>query len=86
VITQVPELADGGYWYVVSVATDSDLGGVIPAGVSDSYCAWYANVGGIDCAAVRMPAPAAVSSGPDASVADVFAGEPIKPYGRIGGL
>jgi len=84
VIAQVPELADGGYWYVVPVATD-DLGGAVPDGISSNYCAWYANVGGVDCAAVRMPDPATVSEGPDASVADVFAGEPIKPHGRIWG-
>ena len=38
----VPELADGGYWYVVPVVPDPEIGGRTPGEIPGAgWCAWY---------------------------------------------
>lgn len=65
-IRQVPELADGGYWFAVSVTTNGgtqpDLGG--------EHCAQYGTVGGVLFAVVRTTLPRVVS--PAVEVSDVL--------------
>jgi len=85
VIAQVPELADGGYWYVVASVPDPLEGGQTPGDIPPGWCAWYGNVDGVDCAVVRMPQQAVIPEGPDVAVSDVLTGWPGKPYGRIEG-
>jgi len=81
-----PEVADGGYWYVVPVQIDVDeSGGRTPGLVAgQGWCAWYS--GGF--VAIRTP-EAVVGLTPADQVtvdqilsANTFAG---KPYARIGG-
>lgn len=76
----VPELADGGYWYLVQSVPDPELGGQTPGNIPGiGWCAWYS--GGL--VAVRTPEPVSGVVTVEGSVADVIAG--AKPYGRIGG-
>jgi len=82
----VPELADGGYWYVSEAVTDPHMGG-ITAGVGfPSWCAWYAEIDGAMYCAVRTPV-AMTGANPtnDTTVAEII-GSGQKPFGRIGGL
>ena len=77
-----PEVADGGYWYVVPVV-EGEMGERTP-GVPDGarWCAWL----GADEAVVRCPSPEAVESLGGVSEALVEVGvEGGKPYGRIEG-
>lgn len=74
-IRGVPELYDGGYWYVVpligSGAGDDPIRPDIPGG---AWCAWFSI--GDAVATVRTPAPVEAGSLGLAAV---------KPHGRIGG-
>lgn len=75
-----PEIADGGYWYLVSAVPDSVMGGQTPGEIPGiGWCAWYS--GGL--VAVRTPEPVSGVVTVDGSVDDVLAG--AKPYGRVGG-
>jgi len=85
---QVPEIGDGGYWYVATAIPADDSPGwtfdQIPKG-----CAWYAEIGGTQMVAVRSPD--AVATLPQASlvtVSEILAqdGYSAKPFGRVGGL
>jgi hypothetical protein len=83
----IPELADGGYWYVVPVVQDDDgTRPKLPAHVT-GYCAWYADIGGEKVAAVRLAEPAVGIETLDVSVEAVLEGSGYhsKPRGRIGG-
>ena len=76
----IPELADGGCWYVVEVVPDPVEAGFTPGYIpGNGWCAWYSG----NLVAVRTPE--AVSGVPtvDAKVSEVISG--VKPRGRIGG-
>lgn len=89
-IEQVPDLYDGGYWYVVSANPSGDGEGFTPGILFPHYTAWY----GAAHVLVRVTAP--VSGVPVATIApeEVIAGaveagalqENEKPFGRTGGL
>jgi hypothetical protein len=79
-----PEIADGGYWYVVPVVTDAE-GGRTPGLVAgQGWCAWYSG----EFVAIRTPeavvglTPADQVTVDEILSANTFAG---KPYARIGG-
>lgn len=80
--------ADGGYWYVVGVGTDS-AGRTVPLVPAEtSFCAWYGKLDGITYAAVRCIAAVAIQN-PISSVTLqqvlAAAGYSGTPYGRVGG-
>lgn len=82
---QPPELADGGYWYVLeAIAENEDEPGwnfgKVPVGAS----AWYAEIGGIMYCVIRTKNPVAgVDTTGAVSISQVLGG--AKPYARIGG-
>lgn len=81
--------ADGGYWYLVNVVTDSEGNASPDVPANTSFCAWYGIVGGVRYAAVRCIA--AVSMPDVVTVVDfrqflAAAGYIGEPYGRIGGV
>ena len=80
-----PELADGGYWYVVPVQIDPIEGGQTPGVIPGAgWCAWYSG----EFVAIRTPeavvglTPADQVTVDEILSANTFAG---KPYARIGG-
>ncbi len=81
----VPELADGGYWYVVDAIPDPELGGQTPGDTPGvGWCAWYAN----GQAVIRCPnIITGLPSDPTGRVNEILsaAGYADKPYGRVGG-
>lgn len=81
----VPELADGGYWYVVEAVPDPDMGGSTPGVVPGiGWCAWYAG----SQVVIRTPEPVTglvAVDGVTAVEVLTAAGYTGKPYGRIGG-
>lgn len=91
IVAQVPELADGGYWYVLPAlpVTEGDLPGwSYGSQFTGGACAWYAEIAGVMLVAVRTPAPVAglpVASQARASTVLQGAGYSGRPYGRIGG-
>jgi hypothetical protein len=81
----VPDLADGGYWYVTPTVIDADQGkspGIV-AGVG--WCAWYGVVGGVEYAAVRCPQAVTGFASTSITTSEVLASAAAKPYGRVGG-
>ena len=85
-IAQVPELADGGFWYVVPVVPDPELGGRTPGEIPGlGWCAWYGTVEGEGYAAVRLPELVNVPQAVDIPVSTVITSAAHKPRGRIGG-
>ena len=79
-----PEIADGGYWYVVPVVIDAE-GGRTPGLVAgQGWCAWYSG----EFVAIRTPeavvglTPADQVTVDEVLSANTFVG---KPYARIGG-
>ena len=80
-----PELADGGYWYVVPVVPDPELGGQTPGDVpGQGWCAWYAN----GFAAIRTPEAVSGLTTADPETVDQIltaAGYTGKPFARVGG-
>jgi len=84
-IQSPPELADGGYWYVVEAVTDPVEGGQTTGSIPGvGWCAWYAN----GLVAVRCPEPVTGIPTADPDTVDEIltaAGYTGKPYGRIGG-
>lgn len=84
-IAQVPELADGGYWYVVEAVLDPGEGGRTPGDIPSGWCAWYREIEEMDCVAVRMPEPAVIPEGPGVSVAQIVGEYGGKPFGRVRG-
>jgi len=80
-----PEIADGGYWYVVPVVIDAE-GGRTPGLVAgQGWCAWYSG----EFVAIRTPeavvglTPADQVTVDEILSANTFVG---KPYARLGGL
>ena len=78
-----PEIADGGYWYVVPVVIDAE-GGRTPGLVAgQGWCAWYSG----EFVAIRTPeavvglTPADQVTVDEILSANTFVG---KPYARIG--
>lgn len=88
-IPQVPELADGGYWYVAdSVAVTDDTPGYVPPGsAGPGRTVTYAEIGGTVYCVIRSPDPLLGVPGTDIDSNAVLdaAGFDAKPYGRIGG-
>ena len=93
-VEQVPEHADGGFWYVVPVRDTEDIPGRepdLPDGAA-GWCAWYGTVAGADLCAVRSPDPIDGVDAHSVPVEDVLAAayaagstpDPVKPHGRIG--
>ena len=82
-IEQVPEFADGGYWYVVPERAEGE--GRSPD-FDHSYCAWYDDQGYVTVRTTQ--AVAGVKPADPATVQAILnaAGYDAKPYGRIGGL
>jgi len=83
-----PELADGGYWYVVEAVPDPDIGGQTPGNIpGKGWCAWYGEIDGVMYAAVRCPEPVTGVNTAPAAVSAVLAaaGYSERPRGRIGG-
>jgi len=80
-----PEIADGGYWYVVPAVPDPELGGQTPGGIPGAgWCAWYAN----GFAVVRTPKAVNGLATTDAATVDsllLASGRGYKPRGRVGG-
>lgn len=85
-----PELADGGYWYVVPIVPDPELGGQTPGDIpGQGWAAFY----GTTKAAIRTPEPiAGIDSGGDAAtvIAEAVAAGSLpagtdKPHGRVRG-
>ena len=90
IAAQVPELADGGYWYVVEA--DTTDGRSPPESIGDGWCAQYGTVGGTIYAVIRTPVPRTVPpisvTSADVIAAAVLAGSlPVaeKFYARVGG-
>lgn len=85
-IRPVPELADGGYWYVVPVVPDPVEGGKTPGEIPGvGWCAWYGVVNGESVCAVRLPSRVDVPTAIDAHPSEVISGWQHKPYARVGG-
>lgn len=83
-LQSVPEIADGGYWYVVEAVPDPEQGGQTPGVVpGKGWCAWYAN----GLVAIRCPEPITGLTTQPQSAAFVLAsaGYTGRPHGRIGG-
>ena len=79
-----PEMADGGYWYLLTVVTDPDYGALAPGDVPGAgWCAWYD--GGF--VVIRTPAPIDAINNTSNPIDAVLlsAGISKKPFGRIGG-
>lgn len=93
-IEQVAELADGGFWYVLPAATETDFFGAerttVDLDAGAGWCAWYGEVAGTLLAAVRTPDPlvgVAVVEGvtPAQAIAASGEGGGVKPFGRVQG-
>ena len=79
-----PEMADGGYWYLLTVVTDPDDGALAPGDVpGEGWCAWY-DTGFV---VIRTPAPIDAINNTSNPIDAVLlsAGISKKPFGRIGG-
>jgi hypothetical protein len=90
VIAQVPELWDGGWWYIVA-AEVSEEGTTVP--LESSWCANYGTVDGVVYGIVRKIDDAIVAV-VDVTFAEVIAAavaegslpETAKFYARLGGV
>lgn len=80
-----PELADGGYWYVVPVVPDPEEGGRTPGQIPGGWCAWYGEVDGTEYAVVRFADPVQIPTAVNVPVSGVVKGYGKKPFGRIRG-
>lgn len=85
-IRQIPELADGGYWYVCEVITDED--GKRPDMPAADYCAQY----GTTHAIVRVLTPIPITRQairPATVIGEAVASGAlpagVKPYMRLSG-
>ena len=80
-----PEIADGGYWYLLPVVPDPIYGGQTPGNIpSQGWCAWY------DSGFVVIRTLAAMTGLGGAGQTTIDAviaanGMADKPYARIGG-
>ena len=88
IIRQIPNAADGGYWYVtqpVEIEEEGEGGKTAP--IDAPWCAWYATLSGTDYVVVRRPDPLAVPPDEEAvSVSDVLAAVGLSiPLGRVEG-
>ena len=81
-----PEIADGGYWYVVPIVPDPIEGGQTPGDVpGQGWCAWY-NDGFV---VIRtLEAMTGLEIADQTTIDAVIAANFIsgKPYARLGGL
>jgi len=77
----IPELADGGYWYVVATGIDEETGAAVPLlPVRTAYAAWSAAPGFF---IVRLLAPVVLP--PTPYLVSDFIDLPRKPRARLGG-
>jgi hypothetical protein len=91
-LPQVPELADGGFWYVVPPLDGplpDDEAHVAPAWLRPSLgmTAWYGEAGGVPYIVIRTPEPLDASESVPADVAAVLSESGLSafPRGRITG-
>lgn len=91
-IEPVPELADGGFWYVCAQETvESPLGSgrmvTRPAGIAASSIGWTAAYIGDGTVVVRSPVPLVGMTALNESSARKLTniGETKRPHGRIRG-
>lgn len=76
----VPEIADGGYWYVVEAVFDPDKGGYTPGDIpGKGWCAWYSGT----TVSIRTPEPVTNIKTLSQDASQLFGD--AKPYGRVGG-
>lgn len=79
-----PEIADGGYWYVLPITPDQERGGKGPGVVPGAgLCAWYSD----DEVVIRTPQPITglQPSVSNAAMVLAAAGYSVRPFGRVGG-
>ena len=80
-----PEIADGGYWYLLPVVPDPIKGGQTPGVIPGAgWCAWYD--GGF--VVIRtLQAMTGLEIADQTTIDAVIAAQGVtsKPYGRIGG-
>lgn len=85
-IEQVPEFADGGYWYVVPAHAElGDPPGWNTGLLTTPLSAWFGEIGGVMYAAIKVlePISGIESAAPDTVDAVLTAsGSPYKPYER----
>jgi hypothetical protein len=75
-----PELADGGYWYLLPVVIGPEQGGKTPGIVPGvGWCAWYLG----DQVVIRTPQAVEGLNTLQGKVSDVL--DLNKPYARVGG-
>ena len=78
-ITQVPHLYDGGYYYVMPIEIDADEGGQSPGDVGSFAGARYSN-GYVVFRKIEQ------TTLPEQQVTVEQIADPSKPWGRVGGL
>ena len=80
-----PEMADGGYWYLLPAVPDPELGGSTPGTIPGlGWGAWYAR----GLAVIRCPDAIDGIATTDAATVDsvlLASGATKKPYCRVGG-
>ena len=80
-----PEIADGGYWYVVPVVIDSEEGGKTPGLVAGKgWCAWYGTTQVVIRCPEAITGMVVLNELPDNVLSN--AGYTKKPFSRIRGL
>ena len=87
--SQVPELADGGYWYVTSIPSFVDEDGEEATAYSGEHSAFFITLEGELLAVIRVSQPIAfLPPLPFLSVKKLLAarGDTSKPFARIGGV
>lgn len=78
-----PEVADGGYWYVLDAVPDADQGGKTPGAIPNvGWCAWYIGMKVI----LRCTSPiSGLNNLGSSAEALSAAGYIARPLGRVGG-
>lgn len=84
-IRPAPELADGGYWYLVPAVVDPVVGGPVPAGVGSGYCCWLKEHDGEQIYVVRTPNRRDIADARPVRVSAALAAIARKPRARLSG-
>jgi hypothetical protein len=75
-----PELADGGYWYLLAVVYNAETSTYSPGDIPGvGWCAWYLG----DKVVIRAPQAIDGLNTLQGKVSDVL--DLVKPHGRVGG-